>query len=207
MQFRLKRERRKSLKIEIQDEEVIVKAPYWISKRGVDLFIKAHRSWIEKELQKASLRKKRFCFEEKFLLLGGRYPLRKGNKELCFQNGSFWVEEPSQEAFQTFYKNFAMGYLRLRTKVIAAKYNCLYNDIKITGAKKRWGSCTSKRNINFSYRVVMLPPDLIDYIIVHELSHLTYMNHSKAFWSLVHSRMPDYKERHRRIAAFLVDDI
>ncbi|WP_187648529.1 M48 metallopeptidase family protein [Nitrosophilus labii] len=59
---------------------------------------------------------------------------------------------------------------------------------------RRWGSCSSKKNLNFSYRLIMAPKDVIDYVIIHELSHLTYMNHSKYFWTLVSKRCPNYIE-------------
>ncbi|BAF69269.1 M48 family metallopeptidase [Nitratiruptor sp. SB155-2] len=207
MQYRLKRERRKSFKIEIHNDEVVVKAPFWVSKSSIETFVHTHRSWIEEAIRKKLQTRRKFEFGETFLLLGERYPLYKGTGKLCFHDGVFWSKEPNKEAFRSFYKDFAKKYIYHRTEQLASKYNCLYNGLKITSAKKRWGSCTSKKNLNFSYRTVMLPPELIDYIIIHELSHLMYMNHSKEFWRLVEKRMPDYKERHKRLATFLVDDI
>ena len=65
--------------------------------------------------------------------------------------------------------------------------------MKITSAKTRWGSCTSKRNLNFTYRLILAPQKVIDYVIVHELCHLRQMNHSKKFWDEVATIMPDYK--------------
>lgn len=70
-----------------------------------------------------------------------------------------------------------------------------YNRISITNAKTRFGSCSSKGNISFSYRLMLYPEAAIDYVVVHELSHLVEMNHSPRFWSVVEKYMPDYKER------------
>lgn len=91
------------------------------------------------------------------------------------------------------YKKRAKIYIPDRVKTLASKYSCRYNIIKITSAKTRWGSCTSKKNLNFSYRLILCPKEVIDYVIYHELAHLTYMNHSKLFWQEVEKMMPDYK--------------
>lgn len=72
-------------------------------------------------------------------------------------------------------------------------YNFFYNRACIRDQKSRWGSCSSKKNLNFSYRIVFLPQELADYLIVHELCHLGEMNHSGRFWKLVEKTIPNYK--------------
>ncbi len=67
--------------------------------------------------------------------------------------------------------------------------------VSINSARTRFGSCSSKKSLNFSYRLVFYPPEAIDYVCVHELAHLTEMNHSKKFWAIVEKYLPDYKER------------
>lgn len=69
------------------------------------------------------------------------------------------------------------------------------NQIHIRDQKTRWGSCSSLRNLNFNWRLVMAPPEVLDYVVVHELCHLTHMNHSREFWDMVGSVMPEYWER------------
>ena len=66
--------------------------------------------------------------------------------------------------------------------------------ITITGARTRFGSCSSKRRISFSFRLMQYPPEAIDYVVVHELAHLRHMNHSAQFYALI-EYMPDYKAR------------
>ncbi len=83
-----------------------------------------------------------------------------------------------------------------------AFYNCDIGRISIRNQKSRWGSCSSKGNLNFNYKIVFLPTELADYIIVHELCHLVEMNHSKRFWLLVSQIIPDYKERQNKIRLF-----
>lgn len=73
-------------------------------------------------------------------------------------------------------------------------YNLSYNRVAIRNQKTCWGSCTSKKNLNFSYKLIFLPEHLMDYIIVHELCHLKELNHGKQFWNLVGEVLPEYKQ-------------
>jgi hypothetical protein len=76
--------------------------------------------------------------------------------------------------------------------------------VKITSATTRWGSCNAMNGLCFSYRIMLLPDDLIDYIIVHELAHVKEKNHSKAFYAVVASYIPDYKDRQKRLRRWSV---
>lgn len=68
-----------------------------------------------------------------------------------------------------------------------------YTSITVRDQKSRWGSCSSRGTLSFNYRLIFAPPAVLDYVVVHELCHLTHMNHSKDFWNMVASVMPDYK--------------
>lgn len=68
------------------------------------------------------------------------------------------------------------------------------NEIHIKAQKTRWGSCSSRKNLNFNWNLVMAPPDVLDYVVVHELCHLTHMNHGREFWNLVEQVMPQYRQ-------------
>lgn len=74
-----------------------------------------------------------------------------------------------------------------------------YNRIAIKDAKTRWGSCSRDGNLNFSFRLVLKPLELLDYVVVHELCHRIHMNHSKEFWKEVERILPDYKDRRKRL--------
>lgn len=82
---------------------------------------------------------------------------------------------------------------------ISALMGVEVKSVKITSAKKRLGSCSSENGICFSYRVMMYPDDIIDYVVIHELAHIKEHNHSKAFYDIVKRYCPDYKDRERRI--------
>ena len=94
-------------------------------------------------------------------------------------------------------KRSARTYLTDKTKIYAEIMGLNYGRITITSATTRFGSCSSKGNISYSYRLMLYPEPARDYVVVHELAHLVHMNHSPAFYSLVEKYIPDYKERRK----------
>jgi predicted metal-dependent hydrolase len=92
-------------------------------------------------------------------------------------------------------KKSAKEYFTKKTAEYAKVMNLSYSRIKITSAKQRFGSCSSDKNISFSYRLMLYPEAAREYVIVHELAHLILMNHSKAFYKIIENVLPDYKER------------
>ena len=97
----------------------------------------------------------------------------------------------------TEHKEAARALVRSRIEHFNAHYGFTYNRVAIRNQRRCWGSCTSLKNLNFSYRLLFLPPELSDYVIVHELFHLAELNHSKNFWSLVAETIPEY-QLHRK---------
>ena len=89
----------------------------------------------------------------------------------------------------------ARVYLTAKTEEYAKSIGLKYGRITITGAKTRFGSCSSKGNISYSYRLMLYPEAAIDYVVVHELAHLLEMNHSRRFYAIIEKILPDYKER------------
>ncbi|MCF7860572.1 M48 family metallopeptidase [Patescibacteria group bacterium] len=81
-------------------------------------------------------------------------------------------------------------------------YHFKYTRLSIRDQRTRWGSCSKRGGLNFNYRLVFLPPELIDYLIVHELCHLQQLNHSPAFWGLVAQQIPDFKKRRQELHNF-----
>ncbi len=81
-------------------------------------------------------------------------------------------------------------------------YKFSYGRVSIRNQKTRWGSCSSKGNLNFSYRLVFLPMHLVDYIVVHELCHLKEFNHSENFWSLIERELPNYRKSKDELKAY-----
>ena len=91
------------------------------------------------------------------------------------------------------YKKAANDYFTKRVEYYIEKTGGTYTHISIRDQKTRWGSCSNSGTLSFNWRLMLAPPRVLDYVVVHELCHLTYMNHSKDFWNKVSQIMPDYK--------------
>jgi predicted metal-dependent hydrolase len=76
-----------------------------------------------------------------------------------------------------------------------------YKKVFIKNSRSRWGSCSERGNLNFNYRIALLPPELADYVVVHELCHLVHFNHSPAFWAEVSKLIPEWKSARKRLKA------
>ncbi len=97
---------------------------------------------------------------------------------------------PTKEEWQEIKEEIA-GRVRHYEKIMGL--TC--NRITIRDQKTRWGSCSSKKNLNFNYRLAYMPQEILDYVVVHELAHLRHMDHSREFWACVERYLPDYRER------------
>ena len=91
------------------------------------------------------------------------------------------------------HKEAARSKVLARLRLYGERYGVTWNRVAIRDQRRRWGSCSSRGNLNFNYRLIFLPDHLFDYIIVHELCHLKEMNHGPAFWSLVAKECPQYE--------------
>lgn len=92
------------------------------------------------------------------------------------------------------YKDKTLILAKERLEYFNTFYNFKYNKVVIRNQKTRWGSCSRKGNLNFNYKIALLPPKSADYIIVHELCHLGEFNHSRNFWNLVSQTVPEYQD-------------
>ena len=102
----------------------------------------------------------------------------------------------AEEVFCTWYREQARAVLSDRVSAYAQQWGFPQPSIRITAAKTRWGSCSSRGGLNFTWRLVQAPLEIIDYVVVHELCHMKQHNHSRAFWALVAEILPDY-QKHR----------
>lgn len=98
---------------------------------------------------------------------------------------------------ETMLKEKALSYLKERTEYFAKLMGLKYSGIKITSAKKRFGSCSGKNSICYSWLLMQYPAEAIDYVVVHELAHIIYKNHGKNFYKLIEKYLPDYKKREK----------
>lgn len=102
--------------------------------------------------------------------------------------------EYRKEQLEKWYRKEAAAVFGEKAEEFAQALSVSFQDIRIKDQKSRWGSCSSKRNMNFNWRLLMAPEPVCDYVIIHELCHLIHMNHSPDFWNLVESVCPDYRQ-------------
>lgn len=196
---------RKTISMKIDEAwELIVKAPFFMSKKMIEDFIIKNKNWVDEKRNQVLERLKTYTQWEKFFYFWEEYELKFEWewKNIDFDWMYFYLnkdyKKDASKLFADFYKKEARKHIEKRINEISEQNNLKFNKLSITSAKTRWGSCTSAKNINFSYRLIMAPIKTIDYVIVHELAHLKHMNHSKQFWDYVSEMMSwlypwDYK--------------
>jgi predicted metal-dependent hydrolase len=107
------------------------------------------------------------------------------------------AQKKGEAIFTRWYKEMAFKVISERVALYSQKYNFSPKQVKISSAKTRWGSCSPDGTLNFTWRLVMSPLDVIDYVVVHELAHLRIKNHSRKFWSVVEAIYPEYKKQRK----------
>jgi predicted metal-dependent hydrolase len=205
---RIVRSKRRTIALIVEnDGSVTVRAPLRVPEYSIQEFIEKHVKWVEKK--KAEMRTaapvlaKQYLPGETFLYLGQAYTLEivKGQNKKLVLDDRFKLSEAEQEraelVFQNWYRQQARQLISERVKYFADNYQLHYEKITITSARTRWGSCSPKNTISFSWRLIMTPLEVVDYVVVHELAHTVHHNHSKRFWGLVEKILPDYKERRK----------
>ena len=207
------RKRRKTISLQISDKsELVIAAPHFTPISEINRFVQEKQKWIHQAIKKnkeelIKNKAKEYISGERFYYLGESFPLEtffeKNEKEgLVFWDNSFYLNAPDVEAkkreyFIKWYKSKAREYFAERVNFYSQELNLRVKSVRVTSAEKRWGSCSGENNLSFSFRLIMAPPHVIDYVIVHELMHIKEKSHSSRFWQLMESAMPQYKLRRR----------
>jgi len=203
MDYTVKYQKRKTIGIYITKEaEIEVRCPKGTSKKYIEDFIEQSGEWIEKTLEKKKRiisAREEFSPTECARFMGKYYPIIRSGNKFGFDGKSFIISESAEDSHIKYYlaeiyKRLAKNYIVNRTKFISEQIKIYPSNIRITSAATRWGSCSGKNSLNFSWRLIMADSKAIDYVIVHELSHIIEHNHSRAFWDIVCGFMPDYKD-------------
>jgi hypothetical protein len=202
--FQIIRASRRSISLQIsQTKGLIVRAPFSVPEDIIHAFVDRKSDWIKKHLQTHTEQK--HSSNNILYYLGQSHSTEYNllQKEPLVQEAGIFtfsgkIQETENEKLilTHWYKEQSRKYLTERVEYFAEKHNLTYGDIRITSAVTRWGSCSSHDNLNFPWRLLMAPTEVIDYVVVHELAHTVHKNHSAHFWKLVESIEPKWK-RHR----------
>ena len=159
---------RKTLSIQLKQGEIIARAPLRMKEKEIYSFIESKRSWIEKNLKRMNEQLKTMCEAQPF------------------------TEEEIKKLSEK-----ARIIISERVRYYAPKIGVTYNRITIRCQRTRWGSCSSKGNLNFNCLLALFPMEVIDSVVVHELCHRKHMNHSAQFYAEIDKVFPGYKKYHK----------
>lgn len=212
MNYTLTRSNRRTLALYVRNGTVEVRAPLKMPKRDIDRFVASKEKWITDKLAKSNekiAQREGFTlhYGDTLTLRGKQCPIiaktgnRAGFDGECFYIPPGLPPENIKDACVQIYRMVAKRHLTERVHHFASQMYVQPTVVKINGAKTRWGSCSAKRSLNFSWRLIMAEDDVIDYVVVHELAHIVEMNHSERFWVVVEDALPDYRERKARLKA------
>ena len=160
---------RRTMSMEVRpDGSILVRAPFRASAEEIGNFVCSHKSWVEKQ----------------------RIRIRKRAAEIRLAD-----QNPLSPEDIRLLADQALRELPPRIAAYAGQMGVTYGRVTIRNQKTRWGSCSSKGNLNFNCLLMLTPREVQDYVIVHELSHRKEMNHSPKYWAVVEEVLPDYKKR------------
>lgn len=214
LEFKIEFKDRDTMSISVEPPNyILVVAPTGMPEEDIKGIVKSRGKWIVQKLFEfrnieAKKVNREFVNGESFMYLGRNYSLQihidkalQNNSKVKLFRGKFHVyvkeknEEIIKEAMEAWYREKTEEQVRKRIKYYKKFFEKKPSDIKVKEQKKRWASCTSKNELLFNWRCGMAKATALDYIVVHEMCHMYYKNHSQEFWDLVASVMSDYESR------------
>lgn len=213
--YTLKRSKRKSIAISVEQGKVTVKAPMRARSDLIEQFVFSKSDWIQQAMDKSMEHIKRFepLINLHYALLNGKLieidfennintKLKEG---IIFINRKYFGNKDAIFLQITkLYKKLATEQLLHRFKELANHFGFVYSSIELTSAKKKWGSCDTRKRIKLNFRLLMLPQPMQDYVIIHELCHLVEHNHSPKFWNNVAKYIPNYKQVRKELKGYSI---
>ena len=212
LSIKLIRSRRKSLSLEVGRDGIKARAPLRMSKKMILEFIHSKQNWLVTRFNErpAPIEKLKLDDGAKLLLENTHLTLtvlknQRGNVfhkddtlHLPVVQSTRPLEDTIESKLISWYKKTALTKLEQRIAYYAPLMDVertARQTIKVREYKRRWGSCDHLGSLSFNWRIIMAPPEVLDYVVIHELAHCHEFNHSKRFWNLVAQQMPDWKDK------------
>ena len=205
----IKYSQRKTMAIEVKPGgRVIVRVPKGTRKQSIELFVRQKADWIKQAKARmvrygSGEEKQQYHDGAQFLYLGHFWKLQlvdkvKNGLNFSTEKGFLLQRDKLDQApdlLKDFYREETRRLATAYISQYAANWGLTVSALRITSAKTRWGSCSAKKGLNFSYRLAMVPKDAFEYVVVHELAHTRHHNHSTAFWNFLEQMLPDFQKR------------
>jgi predicted metal-dependent hydrolase len=202
---RIIRSKRSSLALQVlPNAELVVKVPFWMPERDIDRFIDTNRDWIKKRLDK--IQQTQVLSDkitgESILYLGKIVPVIVGNYiKIALSKDAVLFPQALQfrqkKELNTWFVQQAKIIISRQVEQYAKEMNVEYKNVSFSDTKSRWGSCSRDNSLQFNWRLIMAPLLVVNYVIVHELSHITEKNHSMGFWRRVGKYNPSYRQNRK----------
>ncbi len=204
------RTNRRSMSLTVsKDGQVIIRAPKSLPLDRIFQFLNEKEGWVNKHLTRIKKEENNnidIRNHQSYLILGKKYKPKAmaGIKKIEIYNNeiiypSNWDDLTLYNKMKKYYLNLASEILPKRLEYFADLMQIDYSDVVIKGFKAKWGSCDNKGIITINYKTVMLPHRVIDYILIHELSHRIEFNHSPAFYKVIECIMDDWKKQRKQL--------
>ncbi|MGB3835560.1 M48 family metallopeptidase [Castellaniella sp.] len=223
LEYGLRRSHRRSIGLTIRDAHLLIQAPSWASQSQIETAIHTKADWIDRKLRAAQQRLDVLAVQPAQWRKGGHIPYLgvmielaldsartlhfSGNQASPDHHDLLFLPLPDnagpsriQERTQGWLQEQARRDFGIRLQATLARAGQTILDWRLSNAQGRWGSCSSTRRIHLNWRLIHLPSTLIDYVVAHEVAHLTEMNHSPAFWREVEHLYPDFKQARDALA-------
>ncbi len=207
IQYALERRQRRTVGLKITPDGLMIHAPKRITQAQIDTIILEKSNWILKKLSVLKEHKPlTFAWEngESLMLLGQtlhfkltedkRNTIFLSENNVCLNTPRITDEKWIARKMFTWYQQTAFVDFARRLEIFSTKLGVKTPSLFLSNAKSRWGSCNSRREVRLNWRLIQAPPQIINYVVCHELAHLKEMNHSAKFWQVVESIFPEYKE-------------
>ena len=199
--------RKKTVSFRIKNQEVIISVPKFLSDNEINNLVEIKIKWIKNKLALEKLNnvsiKRKYENGDIFLYLGSKYSLKikKSHRDNIYIKDKNLIVEAKNVLSTNNIKNNIKNWYISESKKYLTKTNSYYeiligvksNKLLFGQYKSKWGSCNSKKTISYDWRIIMAPFEVIHYLIIHELCHIIYPNHSKYFWKCVEKYMINYK--------------
>ncbi|MFD2444986.1 M48 family metallopeptidase [Bacillus sp. CGMCC 1.16607] len=218
IRFEVKYKKRTSMGIYIDHYgNVEVQAPKGTPDEHVLQLLEEKWDWIQEKLNEMKdrmlgIKEKLYNQGESFLYLGNSYPIQItqditiNQDHVVFDGMKLYIyvkqleDEKIKQALKRFYYQQCKALVEKSIHSFQSNFKTKPRSIRITDSKSNWGTCDSKQQLTFNWKLAMAPIQVIDYVVVHEMCHMVHLNHDRSFWRLVGKIMPDYKEKENWLA-------
>lgn len=205
--------RRRSMSLEVSQARVTLRAPQFVAQAELDAFVRSKSAWVQQKLAEQAQQLQ--CLPVRRYEDGGSLPYLGGDLRLVVRRhtraqvlcqgqsllvllGSRSRQEESEQVrrlVSAWYQQAALSLLAAKTAAAAGRLGVRFRQVTIKATRSKWGHCTSQGDIQYNWQILLAPEPIVDYLVAHEVSHLVHHNHSPAFWAVVASLCPDYRQR------------